>query len=197
MPKGVYVRRNRNPPKRRKPSTRPDYYRKVVMTTGLVGDRVRSRTMAAREAARQQGRRKGGLKTQALGLGHRWTSETAREAARALWARKRHKPLGSSQGTRLGVRIGLRSNRRKPVLRAPLREHYAQHVVRGIAYIPADASTPGFWSQMTEHGIQRISERTALTKLGHLRPYTGYVPDTIVEVPRGTQRAGTGTNNRN
>lgn len=164
-------RRRRNlPPKKR-------YKGQVVIGTAVIGATGKkiSRYMHALEAVRQQGRSKGGFAIQASGKAHRWTSESARKAALKSWKVK------GRIATRIGVRVG-RSHVRPKVRndRKALRGVYTANIVKNIQYDPVFKN----WLDMSD--VPRvISERQALTRLGHLKNHKGYIPESILEVRSG------------
>jgi hypothetical protein len=165
-----------------KPPTmpRPNHRQKNVMGVRLDAFGVRQhRVMSSRQAAVALGTRKGGLHSAAKGVAHRWTSEGARKAALKSWKRRKF-------NRRINARVGMKAKRRPPLWREPLRVHYAATPTRGIWYDLAlqqwfrwvadpDGGDP------TKH---RLSERAALTALGHLPSKAGYIPDTVTPVIR-------------
>ena len=142
------------------------------------------RRMRLGEAARQIARSRGGQVAQSTGVGHRWTSEEARKAGA--------KGLRTRDGKMNHVwhrKIGGRSRRRPKVDHAALRQCYS-------TYYPINPQRIwyGFGEWYQECFGKRIvlSERQALTKLGHLKPRTkGFVPDP------GTQSATVTSRERN
>jgi hypothetical protein len=177
---------------------KPDHRRKTVMGVRFTATGVREhKTMSSRKAAQVLGGQKGGLAIAAAGTAHRWTPETARKAAVKSWTKVR------KFNKRINARVGVKANRRKALWRAPLRAYYAENPTRGIHF---ENSFLGARWLRTSHGITReISERAALTALGHLSSPRGYIPDSITPVPRtgrslekryrptGIACAGTGT----
>lgn len=163
----------------------PDHRRKIVMGVRVNALGVREhKTMSSRHAAIVLGGQKRGMAAAASGKAHRWTSETARKAARKSWTKRR------KFNKRIGARVGMKANRRKPLWREPLRAYYAENPTRGIRYSP---STKLWLREMfdistTEGKLgtfsRAISERAALTALGHLASSGGFIPDSITPVPR-------------
>ena len=195
MPTRHYFAKAIAPPPRRKA---PDYRRKIVMTTKQTGSGTIYRAMAAREAASQQGRSKGGQTAAARGMSHRWTSESAKEA--------RQKGLEARYGrlaTRIGVKVGGRIKYRPSVNRAALRVLYTERLVSGVGYDPFYNGHPfhkphGQWLVVDTHGTRCISERTALRRLGHLptpaqgrkRDEASYVPDIVTPISSMSSKGG-------
>lgn len=70
----------------------------------------------------------------------------------------------------------------KAVDRTALRLHYSLHPTQGIhfTYTRDHESKVGVWILSTPESVRTLSERAALTRLGHLRPQHGYVPTNIV-----------------
>lgn len=150
----------------RKPGTsRPDHRRKTVLT--YVRGMKRPTTMASREAAKQLGRSKGGQTRVALGVGHFWTSDTARAAAlksRQKGARRRS------------------AKRRKALDYQAIRSLHTN-------------SRPVYWSgsvwiRVTDAGQFPISQRTAMSYLGYRprsdRGVKGLVPTQIISATPGS-----------
>lgn len=115
-----------------------------------------SRMMASNEAARQLGRSKGGRVAHERGTRYCWTPEQARAAANKLW-RTRWR-----MNKRIGTRLGRPSKYRPRLNRVVLRQYYANNPTLGITFNNSEQS----WFV---NGL-RISERTALTRLGHKPP---------------------------
>lgn len=179
--KAVVAARPPKPP----PVRPPDHHRKVVMGVKLhpTGKREH-KTMASRKAAQVLGGQKGGLKSSNLGTAHRWTTETARKAAIKSWTKRR------KFNKLIQARVGMRANRRAPLWRAPLRAYYAENPTRGIQFIPVFWQNwlGPCWIRTTGDITRQISERAALTALGHLRSSSGYIPDTITPVVRRSEQ---------
>lgn len=99
-----------------------------------------------------------------------FTSETGRKAILKRW--RKHPQ------TRLGIRRGQRLRIAKPyVNHAAMRELYALNPTRGIQYSPALK----VWTRTDDLGTRTLSERAALTALGHLsRDNDHVVPIRIV-----------------
>lgn len=135
--------------------------------------------------ARRRGQSRGGLAIARLGLAHRWTSETARKAALKRWCTR------NRLNKQLGIRVGLSPRIRPRVDRAALREYYRTHCVLGIAYNATyHDDGRGRWQRLLPDGsIRPLSERWALTYLGHLGKQTGRVPREVLETVGGTRDA--------
>lgn len=183
--KGLVANAPPRPPKPVRPPA-PDHKRKIVMGVRISATGKREhRTMSSRKAAWVLAGQKGGLTSAASGKSHRWNSETARKAAIKSWTKRR------KFNKRIGARVGMVAKKRTGLWREPLRAYYAQHPTRGITWIPQvwfSADTPtnsGYWARVNaDGGERRLSERQALTALGHLKSSKGYIPDTITPVPR-------------
>jgi hypothetical protein len=134
------------------------------------------KTMASRKAAQVLGGQKGGLKSSANGTAHRWTPETARKAAIKSWTKRR------KFNRRIMARVGVKANRAKGLWREPLRAYYAENPTRGITYY-MDVKA---WFRQGTPTVQarELSERAALTALGHLSTDRGFIPDSITPVHR-------------
>jgi hypothetical protein len=143
---------------------RPNHYAKRVQVT-FQGD-PQSKLMSSREAALRVGRSKGGYSLHAKGKAHKWTSETARKAAKKLW-RTRWRAMRAG-GKTIGspIRIG------RPAMKRAAVDHQAMRVK--YAFNIAAPGQPSAWYDPFGHTWwdrgQQISERTALRRLGHL-PY--------------------------
>lgn len=147
-----------------------------------------TRTMSSRDAASQLGRSKGGRTAQARGTGHRYTSETARAAARKLWDTR------YPMNVKLGRRLGRVSKCLPAVRRAPLREKHAFSApegyphAAGIYYVKLH-TVSGVRHQWVSYdggtGVQLLGERTALRRLGYLRyPRKLPMPVTVTPAPQ-------------
>lgn len=153
------------------------------------------RLMASRRYAHLKGAQKGGRTTASRPNPGRFSSETARKASLARW-QGRHRKNGH-----VGLRLGLQRKRTRPeVSRAHLRYLYARVPRLGIRF----DTRFGVWHAGCElrrvaNGDlvfmwgERISERTALRRLGHL-PFDrkNWVPsesDQIVATTTGTDPA--------
>jgi hypothetical protein len=170
--KGISAKAVVRPPKP-EPVRPPDHKRKIVMAVRLRGTgTMEHKTMASRKAAQVLGAQKGGLKSSALGTAHRWTTETARKAAIKSWTKRR------KFNRRIMARVGVKANRAKGLWREPLRAYYAENPTRGIWY-DKESKT---WSRLDVSRL--ISERAALTALGHLSTDRGFIPDSITPVHR-------------
>lgn len=158
---------------------KPDHKRKVVMgvRTTATGT-LEHKAMSSRKAAQILGGQKGGLRIAALGLAHRWTSETARKAARKSWDKRR------KFNKRIGRRLGDPANRRPKLWREPLRAYYAENVTKGIGYVRETKTWGRFHVVGGALTVRCISERAALIALGHLKSPRGYIPDTITPITR-------------
>lgn len=160
-----------HPPRRRDtykvvPKVKKDYFRKTVLA------KVRGRkgvlAMAAREAARQLGRSKGGRRRVELGKGHTWTKEEARLA---------------------GIKSHQKGSRRRSARRKAAVDHAAAralhtaladtNLLQGTWYIPVA-------KRWLHNGIC-IAERTALRHLGYIAfPRKGLMPEKIVSATPGS-----------
>lgn len=130
---------------------------------------------------RRRAQSKGGFAIAQLGLAHRWTSETARKAALKRWrTRNRMNKL-------IGKRVGLPSKNRAPVDRQKLRVLYSVCPRLGIIYHQKMKQ----WLRLSPNGsiVRPLSERWALTYLGHLGRQTGRVPREILAAVGGTRNA--------
>lgn len=150
------------------------------------------RLMTAKQARQRMAGHKAGRTTAARPSVGRFDSEMAQRASRKLWTKKY--PL------KKGIRLGLPALKRKKVSenRAALRIKYAESPTLGITYRVEDA----VWVILADvDGQERvISERSALTKLGHLSSRSSFIPTSVRVVRRrkpkakgGTAVAGTGT----
>lgn len=126
-----------------------------------------SHLMSSAEAAMQLGRSKGGRTAHLRGTRYCWTSEQARKAALKAWKTRWR------LSKRLNIRLGRPAKLRARVNRAQLRAYYATTPYLGIWYSPKTG-----WHQRTSEGDSRLTERTALIRLGHLPPprKRGFVP---------------------
>ncbi len=128
---------------------------------------------------------KGALRLAELGLAHRWTPETARKAVNKRWRTR------NRMNKRIGKRIGLPSRNRKVVDRVALRaqydvqHHYSQ---RGIYY---GGPIVGWYRLLVGGHIRPISEKWALTYLGHLGSQKGKGYRKVLDLPVGTRSAVT------
>lgn len=131
--------------------------------------------MSSREHASQLGRSKGGSMKAARGnTAGNFTSETARKAAKKLWA-KRFRMLPRSK-TRIMRRQSLAGKKLDRIAIRKLHTHKAW-LVDGIQYHPEYE----MWVIMGLTGNRRITEQTALRHLGYLqRPRKGIMPVKIV-----------------
>lgn len=130
--------------------------------------------------AKQRGRSKGGLAIARLGLAHRWTSESARRAALKRWRTR------NRMNKHINKRIGLPSKNRAPVDRAVLRLQYAQHPRLGIIYCPVYRE----WQRLLPNGdIRPLSERWALTYLGHLGRQASRLPREVLGTANATKES--------
>lgn len=145
------------------------------------------RTMSATQAARLLGNAKGGrTKAERGNKAGCFTPDSARKAARKLW-RTRWR-----FNKRIGTRIGMASKRAPQVKRAPLRLKHTTEVVKGIFYDPNDVYGGSWWRGSTAFGgpIHRITERTALIRLGYLSSSNRRIPQTVTPIPlTGKHRA--------
>ena len=121
-----------------------------------------TRTIREAEYRKQQGRSKGGYSIQASGKAHRWTSESARQAALKGWKRKRFSPFKGREGIRMGVAV----HRRPRLCYRELREQYADCPTGRIRYHRARQE----WQMACPCWVilRVLSERQALRYLGHL-----------------------------
>jgi hypothetical protein len=100
-----------------------------------------------------------------LGLAHRWTTESARKAALTMWKKKKK---GAS-----GQRLGFPVKRAERIDHATMRKLYSVYrafepvlIVSIVSYDPDQC----VWRVTTQGQQGRIiSERAALTRLGHLK----------------------------
>lgn len=134
----------------------------LILTTG------QSRVMPAIVWAQMAGRSRGGTTSHLRGVRPCWTTETARKAALKRWGPKGRNRLYK------GRRVGLKSKRRAAI------DHAALRVAYTVRYNPATSPLPLGriffvphplrlqWFEVTATGYRCLSERTALTKLGHL-----------------------------
>ena len=165
---------------------------KVVIAKGRQDGIDVTVTMGDEEAHRQMARAKGGRRVQELGTGYRWTPAEARAAARKLWdrvyPRKGFSSRRKADGTQETYRPGWPAKRAPRRSRAAWRAYYAAHPTNCIWYEP---TTREWWTEDSLlYPPHRLSERTALRRLGHLSyPRKGLVPDTTIPVD-STKRAG-------
>ncbi len=146
---------------------RPDHRGKNVLVEMTPGHWV---AMKSSEYAMQIGRSKGGLAAQASGKAYKWTSETATKAIKKCWKVK------WSKGRRIGVRLGRPAKLRKPNDRIALRALYNLSPVNGIMWHPANDNYEAHWTRNILGLTRVISERQALTVLGHLAGMHARVP---------------------
>jgi hypothetical protein len=139
-----------------------------------------SRVVQASFVKQQLGRINGALKLQRTGKSGNFTSETARAAINARWAKH--------VMTRFGFRKGARFVRRAPVKRAPLRARYAMNPTRGVQYVP----NLRVWTVTDDHGTRPITERTALIRLGHLPRRNDAIIPVEITAQLGTSSAKKG-----
>ena len=161
---------------------RPNYRGKVVLVRMPGRGTI---PMAARKLAHLQGASKGGTATASRPNPGRFTSESGRKAARKVWA-TRWRPSAFREGVRTGRRVKYRPR----VNRAALRIRYSEYPVKGIQYDPEYDT----WMLTDSYGIRRVTERTALRRLGHLPNPARFVPtndDVIRELPVFTHLIGT------
>lgn len=134
--------------------------------------------------ARRRGQSRGGLAIARLGLAHRWTRETARKAALKRWRTR------NRLNKQLGIRVGLSPKTRERVHRAQLRLKYGLQTGKMRLGIYYDYMDPAGWYRLSSDGsIRPLSERWALTYLGHLGKQTGRVPREVLETVGGTRDA--------
>lgn len=158
--KGVHARAH---PVIRKP--RPKHRGVVLLVTEASGH---TRYMASAEVAMQKGRSKGGRTAHERGTRYCWTPEQARDAAKKAW-RTRWR-----MNKRINVRLGRPAKQRPAVNHAKLRAYYHAYPLLGITCEGLRGDNVWVWTQDN----QRISERTALIRLGHLPPprKRGFLP---------------------
>lgn len=172
------------PPKVKPPPKRKILERAYITVEAPDGKGVRQyRTRYVNNKLASQ---KGGQTAQARGTGYRWDSASASKAAKKVW-RTRWRV-----NKRLGVRVCRKPKNRPAVNHVALRAIYAGNPVKGIVYVSAvyrfdNLSELGHWTLTDTHGTRRISERTALTRLGHL-PST-YIPVPLLGGATGVHRA--------
>lgn len=101
-----------------------------------------------------------------LGLAHRWNSESARRAANKMWKTKRK---GKS-----GRRLGFPAKLTPRIDHQMMREYYSKFTEQGISY---NENTEQWERWASADELERycgqmvsMSERAALTRLGHLKP---------------------------
>lgn len=178
MPTRTFFNKGRalalRPPKVKPPPKRKIPERAYITVEAPDGKGVRQyRTRYVNNKLASQ---KGGQTAQARGTGHRWDSESASKASKKVW-RTRWRV-----NKRLGVRVCRKPKNRPTVSHVELRGFYANNPVKGIVY-----GTDTGWLLTDAHGTRRISERTALTRLGHL-PST-YIPVPLPGGATGVHRA--------
>lgn len=125
------------------------------------------------------GQSRGGQAAQANGLANRFTSETGRKAARKSHGRR---------SKRTGAVLGRKRKYRPRIDRKALR-------ARHVWWLTAPEEDICYWPDLgvwTDNG-QRLSERTALIRLGHLPPRRRMPLPVAVRQPDGTYRALTST----
>lgn len=148
--------------------------------------------MTVEHARKQVERRKGAQVIHRTGQAHRWTSETARKAARRRW--RRRQTATDRHGTRTWRGKYIVRLARRPAITAAMREtiraEYSQIPKNGLFWGQGNDNGTGQWWIIDIQGDRmsqrRISERAALVRLGHLRSYHGFVPEKIVGRTRGT-----------
>ncbi len=165
---------NPRPPKPVKVEAEPQpQFVQFVLADGV------HRRFDTKALGRKKAQSKGALRLAELGLAHRWDSETARKAVNKRWKTR------NRMNKRIGKRIGLPSKNRPPVDRAALREHYRFHLTLGISY----AQDFGWTRLMPNGSIRPLSEKWALTYLGHLGNQKGKGYRKVLDLPVGTGRA--------
>lgn len=147
-----------------------------------------TKLIGLRKLAQLQGNRKGGEVSATRPNAGRFTSATGSRAARKVWATRWRKIARS------GIRIGRRSNIRPAVDHAALRDLYSHNQIRGIWFEPASGGWVASWYGLDLWGVKRrISERTALQRLGHLprtrKHWQPAITDKITRITTGTIRA--------
>ncbi len=142
---------------------RPNHKGKNVLVEMTPGHWV---AMKSSEYAMQIGRSKGGLAAQASGKAYKWTSEEATKAIKKCWKVK------WSKGSRIGVRLGRPAKLRPAIDRVALRKKYAYDLsyAAEISYLELSKQ----WYRRSTNTV--ISERQALTVLGHLAGMHARVP---------------------
>lgn len=162
------------------PSRKAKYRGKVAVVRTGSGTKL----IGLRRLAQLRGNSRGGSITATRPNPGRFTSETARKAARKVWAtRWRYVP-------RAGIRIGRKRKNAPQVNRASLRTLYSNNPINNVWFAPE----VGLWQLDTGSQTRCITERTALQRLGHLpRARKHWQPestDTITTITTGTIRAG-------
>ena len=162
----------------------------IVMAKKVETDgHITYRAMSRGQAGNVLGGQKGGRQAWVNGTAHRFTSESARKAARRRWDHH-HKV-----NTRIGVRLGMTSTRRPAVDHKALRRQYAlEPGFDSLGPIWYNPRLQIWQSDDFGRGNKRISERTALIRLGHLKKRSRgpFIPDSVKPVYRGTKHAKQG-----
>jgi len=153
----------------------------------LTGSRV-VRRMDAGSAYRRIAASKAGKASQASGNANRFTSESGSKASKKLWKTRQR----MVNGIRIGVKL---SGRKKHLNRIDLRKLYVENPKHGIRCVDQTPSAP-VWERIDEPSgvFLRISERTALIRLGYMKKLLRFVPTSVrlLALPGTKGAVGTG-----
>lgn len=153
----------------------------------LTGSRV-VRQMTVGAAARRIAASKAGKASQASGRANRFTSESGSKASKKLWKTRQRKV----NGIRIGVKLAGRKNRLDRIAIRALRAATPKH---GIHCLDQTPKAP-VWVRYEEgSGLPvRITERTALIRLGYMKQYLRFVPTSVrlLALPGTKGAVGTG-----
>lgn len=168
----------------------------------LTGKRV-VRRLDASTAFRKIAASKAGIASQASGRANRFTSESGRKASKKLWTTRqrmsvRPGPPGKVPNTpiRIGNKLtGWKKGQRLD--RIAIRSLYAMTPKHGIRCVDQNPKHPVWERKHPEWDVHiRITERTALIRLGYMKHLLRFVPTSVKLMPlRGTKPAIVGTDN--
>lgn len=153
-----------------------------------------TRTISLRQLTTLQGNSKGGQMTATRPNSGRFTTASGRKAAQHAW-KTCWRALRAPGNDSPPIRIGRARKYRPAVDRAAARARYSGNQVNGVWFDPEVENWYGVTDTPTYHCIRRITERTALRRLGHLAyPRKYWQPDstdTVVKVVTGITSAST------
>jgi hypothetical protein len=165
-------------------SPHPSRAQKYRSKVAIVQTRSGPKLIGLRQLAQLRGNSKGGTVTASRPNPGRFTPESGRKAAQKVWAtRWRLSPFKS------GVRLGRPRTNAPAVKRSPIQAIHSAHPVNGLWFDQKNRC----WWLIEGDTHRRITERTALRRLGHLpRTRKHWQPentDPIIRVTTGTLRA--------
>lgn len=161
------------------------------MADPLTGARVMRKTNAS-WAYRKIAASKAGKASQASGNANRFTSESGRKASLKLW-KTRQRMVN-------GIRIGVKLARKPKLDRKAIRAIYNETPKHGIECVIQQwfGGVPSFYWQRTDADtgvVTRITERTALIRLGYMKQYLRFVPESVRLLPLPGTKGAVGTDN--